>query len=68
VTTGVYLIEDCHWGPPIEAAVYKTEIAPYFYPDVFVVERRRRMIRGTPSRPLRADEELARTMHGPSLD
>jgi SAM-dependent methyltransferase len=65
VTTGVYLIEDAHYGFP-NVSVH--DAIGYNYVDVLVLERRKRMIRGTPSRPLRADEELARTMHGPSLD
>ncbi len=65
VTTGVYLIEDAHYGFP-DVSAYPA--VGYSYVDVLVLERKKRMIRGTPSRPLRADEELARTMHGPSLD
>lgn len=64
VTDGVYLIEDCHWGLPVEAGLWKNEMAPYFYPDVFVAERKKRMIRGTPSRELREDEKQARNLYG----
>ena len=51
VTTGIYLIEDCHNGyPQIDSAV------AVVYPWVLVCERPKRMIRGKPSRELRQDE------------
>ena len=52
-TVGVYLIEDCHQGYPyIDAPGAIT----YQYPWVMVLERPKRLIRGTPSRELRQDE------------
>ena len=52
-TAGVYLIEDCHTGYPSIAA---PEALRYEYPWVIVLEKPKRVIRGTPSRPLRQDE------------
>ncbi len=56
-TTGVYLIEDCHGNYPAVAAVNSVR---YEYPWVVVNERAKRIIKGTPSRPLREDEVAAR--------
>lgn len=61
-TTGVYLIEDCHGMFPVlpdEGSI------KYEYPWVVVRERPQRIIRGTPSRELRADEAEARAKYGP---
>ncbi len=60
--TGVYLIEDCHSVLP---AVRNVGGLKYNYPWVVVFERPKRMIRGTPSRPLREDEVEARKLYGP---
>ncbi len=60
--TGVYLIEDCHSVLP---AVRNVGGLEYSYPQVVVYERPKRMIRGTPSRPLREDEVEARKLYGP---
>ena len=60
--TGVYLIEDCHSVLP---AVRNVGGLKYSYPWVVVYERPKRMIRGTPSRPLREDEAEARKLYGP---
>ena len=60
--TGVYLIEDCHSVLP---AVRNVGGLKYSYPWVVVYERPKRMIRGTPSRPLREDEADARKLYGP---
>jgi hypothetical protein len=55
---GVYLIEDCHGGyPPLETAA-----CIYRYPWVIVVEKPRRIIRGTPSRELNEHEAQARAL------
>lgn len=59
VTMGVYLIEDCHGGYPV-LNFQRWEGVAYAYPWVVVVERAKRIIRGTPSHPLRDDEVLAR--------
>ena len=59
-TRGVYLIEDCHSGYP------RIDINDAFmdaYPWVLVMERPKRLIRGTPSRPLREDEREAQRLH-----
>ncbi len=58
--TGVYLIEDCHSVLP---AVRNVGGLKYQYPWVVVYERPKRMIRGTPSRPLREDEAEARKLY-----
>ncbi len=60
--TGVYLIEDCHSVLP---AVRNVGGLKYGYPWVVVYERPKRLIRGTPSRPLREDEAEARKLYGP---
>ena len=60
--TGVYLIEDCHSVLP---AVRNVGGLKYIYPWVVVYERPKRLIRGTPSRPLREDEVEARKLYGP---
>lgn len=60
--TGVYLIEDCHSVLP---AVRNVGGLKYSYPWVVVYERPKRLIRGTPSRPLREDEADARKLYGP---
>jgi hypothetical protein len=59
--TGVYLIEDCHNKYPALAAAPQVH---YAYPWVLVVERPKRIIRGTPSRELRPDEVEARKLFG----
>jgi hypothetical protein len=58
---GVYLIEDCHNGYP---ALTDNPPIHYAYPWVLVVERPKRIIRGTPSRELRPDEVEARKLFG----
>ena len=58
---GVYLIEDCHNGYPL----LEPNLIVTRYPWVIVAERPHRMIRGTPSRELRPDEEAARKEFGP---
>ncbi len=50
---GVYLIEDCHGGFP---EIVAPEALRTAYPWVLVLERPKRLIRGTPSRELRPDE------------
>jgi hypothetical protein len=60
--TGVYLIEDIHVNPSV---IYATTSEAensigFYYPWVVVVERPQRIIKGTPSRPLREDEKAAR--------
>jgi len=55
-TKSVYLIEDCHDGYPVNSSV---DASVYTYPWVVVLERPQRLIRGTPSRELRADEVAA---------
>jgi cephalosporin hydroxylase len=62
-TTGVYLIEDCHHQIPRVAA---TGAIVYEYPWVIVYERAKRIIKGTPSRPLREDETAARASFAPA--
>lgn len=60
-TEGVYLIEDCHQGYPV-----LIPSVGYFcdrYPWVLVMERPKRVIRGTPSRELREDEREAIRMY-----
>lgn len=76
-TTGVYLIEDCQgWqlAPGTNNIHCMSDCYPevrnigglkYQYPWVVVYERPHRMIRGTPSRELRADEAETRTLFGP---
>lgn len=61
-TLGVYLIEDCHGMFPV--LPHEGSIR-YEYPWVVVMERPKRIIRGTPSRELRPDEALARANYGP---
>lgn len=56
-TKSVYLIEDCHNGYPLLEP--HPEICTR-YPWIVVVERPKRIIRGTPSRELRPDEVEAR--------
>lgn len=60
--TGVYLIEDCHRVYPSCRA--GDGVIKYTYPWVVVYEKPQRMIRGTPSRELRQDEEMARNTYG----
>ncbi len=60
--TGVYLTEDCHSVLP---AVRNVGGLKYQHPWVVVYERPKRIIRGTPSRPLRKDEAEARKLYGP---
>jgi hypothetical protein len=60
-TRGVYLIEDCHSGFPEIAAPDGVQT---LYPWVSVIERPRRMIKGTPSRELNPDEVAARHLYG----
>jgi SAM-dependent methyltransferase len=60
--TGVYLIEDCH---NVQPAVRSVGALKYSYPWVYVYERPKRLIRGTPSRELREDEADARKLYGP---
>jgi len=55
----VYLIEDCHRGFPGILTNGTTPLV-YEYPWVIVMEKPRRIIRGTPSRDLRPDEQEAR--------
>jgi hypothetical protein len=61
-TRSVYLIEDCHRVYPSCRAGDGN--LKYTYPWVVVYEKPKRMIRGTPSRPLRNDEEQARNTYG----
>ncbi len=60
---GVYLIEDCHHHeyPDVDESEYPLM---YKYPWVIVLEKPRRMIRGTPSRELRPDEAEAKKQFG----
>jgi hypothetical protein len=60
-TRGVYLIEDCHGGYPLLEPHIQTTTR---YPWVVVVERPRRIIRGTPSHKLRDDELKAWEQYG----
>jgi hypothetical protein len=60
-TKMVYLIEDCHSGYPYLEG--PPELI-YFYPWMVVVERPQRLVRGTPSRELRPDEQEAREKYG----
>ena len=60
--TGTYLIEDCHDGFPSLSP--HRDFLEYRYPWVIVLERPKRIIRGTPSRELRPDEALARANYG----
>ena len=64
-TLGVYLIEDCHEGFP-SLSPYK-DFLEYRYPWVIALERPKRIIRGTPSRELRADEIEARAKYGDKI-
>jgi hypothetical protein len=57
---GVYLIEDCHRQYP---ALSGDPQVHYAYPWVLVVERPKRIIKGTPSRELRPDEIEARKLY-----
>ncbi len=59
---GVYLIEDCHNSYPI---LRPSPQLVYRYPWVIVAERPKRLIRGEPTRELRADEAEARKLYGP---
>jgi hypothetical protein len=56
-TRGVYLIEDCHERFP---ALIPTPELVTRYPWVVVAEKPRRLIRGTPARPLNANEQAAK--------
>ena len=58
---GVYLIEDCHRVYP---ALTPAPQIKYLYPWIVVAERAKRIIRGTPSRELRQDEQEARNLYG----
>jgi hypothetical protein len=60
--TGTYLIEDCHDGFPSLSP--HRDFLEYRYPWVIVLERPKRIIRGTPSRELRSDEIEARAKFG----
>lgn len=61
---GVYLIEDCHSGYPFSVGItHVCAESLHYYPMVMVLEKglienqpAKRVIRGTPSRPLRQDE------------
>jgi hypothetical protein len=56
---GIYLIEDCHSGVPY---LYPLPDLVYaHYPWVVVLERPKRMLIGSPSRPL---NELERRTYG----
>ena len=57
-TNGPYLIEDCHSGYP-DLAAFGFDAHVYQYPWVMVLERAKRLIRGTPSREMREDEIAA---------
>lgn len=57
-TKHVYLIEDCHGQFPILIPSHSQPLF-YRYPWVIVAERAQRLIRGTPSRELRPDEQEA---------
>ena len=61
-TRRIYLIEDCHDGYPNLQGVGPA--VSYGYHSVGVLERERRMIRGTPARELRPDEVEARKLYG----
>jgi len=58
---GVYLIEDIHGQMPL---LRPTPPLVTEYPWVIVCERPKRIIKGTPSRPLRDDEKEARGLYG----
>lgn len=60
-TRGVYLIEDCHDRFP---ALVPTPELVTRYPWVVVAEKPKRLIRGTPARELRPDEQAARDACG----
>ena len=60
-TKCVYLIEDCHSGYPYIEPVPAITTR---YPWVMVMERPKRIIRGTPARDLREDELQARRLFG----
>jgi hypothetical protein len=62
-TRSVYLIEDCHRAYPSCRA--GDGVIKYTYPWVVVYEKPQRMIRGTPSRETRPDEDAARREFGP---
>jgi hypothetical protein len=57
-TKSVYLIEDCHGPYPAIGGGLR-----YEYPWVVAIERPRRIIKGEPSRELRADEIEARKQY-----
>jgi hypothetical protein len=58
---GVYLIEDCHGlYPKLDPQPPLTK----YYPWMVVCEREQRIIKGSPSRPLRDDEKTARELYG----
>jgi hypothetical protein len=52
---GIYLIEDCHERYPFTAFPSR-ETLIYLYPWVLVAEKAKRMVTGTPSRPLNQAE------------
>jgi len=58
-TDGVYIIEDIHGAYPGIA-----EPLMYRYPQMLVIEKPRRLIRGKPSRELRPDEIKATEKYG----
>jgi len=58
---GVYLIEDCHERFP---ALVPTPELVTRYPWVVVAEKPKRLIRGTPARELRPDEQAAKDASG----
>jgi cephalosporin hydroxylase len=60
-TRGVYLIEDIHGAMP---SLMGQDGLVTRYPWVLVVERPKRLIRGTPSRELRQDEIEAINLYG----
>lgn len=54
---GIYIIEDCHQGyPPIWQ---QSDMLVYPYPWMLVIEKPKRMVIGTPSRPLNEAEQAA---------
>jgi cephalosporin hydroxylase len=59
-TRGVYLIEDCHSGYP---TIAEPDALRYVSSWVLVLERPKRVIRGTPSRELREDEREAQRLY-----
>jgi len=61
---GVYLIEDINDTQIYATTSMAPESVGFYYPHVAVVERAQRIIKGKPSRKLRADEIAARTLYG----